>query len=191
MTLPLVLASTSRYRRQLLERLPLVFTTVCPDVDESPKNNESPERLALRLAELKARTGLELAPGSLIIGSDQVAECGGEILGKPGTAERAMAQLMQLQGQTVFFHTAVCLTDGETLAVRNVPTTVRMRALNTVQIQRYVELENPIDCAGAFKSEALGIALIESMQSDDPTALIGLPLIATIGLLEKFGHSVL
>jgi len=191
MALPIVLASTSRYRRQLLERLPLKFQTVSPDVDESPLEEELPEQLAIRLAELKARKGLQLAPGSLIIGSDQVAECGGELLGKPGSPERARSQLMRLQGQTVFFHTAVCLTDGEVVEVQNVRTTVRLRALSKDQIQRYVALENPIDCAGAFKSEALGIALIESMQSNDPTALIGLPLIATIGLLEKFGHRIL
>ncbi|MEE4295425.1 MAG: Maf family nucleotide pyrophosphatase [Wenzhouxiangella sp.] len=191
MALPIVLASTSRYRRQLLERLPLKFQTVSPDVDESPLEEELPEQLAMRLAELKARKGLQLAPGSLIIGSDQVAECRGELLGKPGSPERARSQLMRLQGQTVFFHTAVCLTDGEVVEVQNVRTTVRLRTLSKDQIQRYVALENPIDCAGAFKSEALGIALIESMQSNDPTALIGLPLIATIGLLEKFGHRIL
>ena len=191
MPLPIVLASTSKYRRQLLERLPLTFATVSPDIDESAVDDETPEQLALRLAEGKARKGLSLAPGSVIIGSDQVAECDGEILGKPGSPERAISQLMQIQGRTVFFHTAVCLTDGETLEVRNVPTKVRMRALNQDQIQRYVELENPIDCAGAFKSEALGVALIESMQSDDPTALVGLPLIGTINLLGMFGHKLL
>jgi septum formation protein len=191
MTLPIVLASTSKYRRQLLERLPLTFATVSPDIDESAMDNETPEQLALRLAEGKARKGLSLAPGSLVIGSDQVAECGGQILGKPGTPDRAIDQLMRLQGRTVFFHTAVCLTDGERLEVRNVPTTVRMRTLSRDQVERYVALDHPVDCAGAFKSEALGVALIESMQSDDPTALVGLPLITMIGLLGLFGHDLL
>ncbi len=191
MPLQIVLASTSRYRRQLLERLPLSFSTVSPNIDESALEHEQPDQLALRLAESKAKRGLELAPNSLVIASDQVAECGGELLGKPGSAERATTQLMRLQGKTVFFHTAVCLTDGETLEHRNVKTAVKMRDLSAPQIQRYVELENPIDCAGAFKSEALGVALMNSLQSEDPTALIGLPLIATIDLLEKFGHELL
>ncbi|MFP4207659.1 MAG: Maf family protein [Wenzhouxiangella sp.] len=183
----IVLASSSPYRRALLKRLGLSFSTLTPDVDESPRAGESPADLAMRLARLKAQTGSGLAPGAVVIGSDQVAECNGQPLGKPGTGERAEQQLQTLQGQTVVFHTAVCVTDGTGARAENVPTTVRMRALSLEQIQRYVRLDNPVDCAGAFKSEALGISLIESLASDDPTALVGLPLIATIRLLGQFG----
>jgi len=187
----LVLASSSPYRRTLLERLHLQFTTLSPDVDETPIAGESPGALALRLAKLKAETGSAMAPQALVIGSDQVAECEGRALGKPGTAERAEAQLNLLQGKTVFFHTAVCVTDGQNSAVENVETVVQMRSLGLEQIRRYVELENPVDCAGAFKSEALGISLIDAMRSEDPTALVGLPLIATIRLLDQFGVAIL
>lgn len=184
---PLVLASSSRYRAALLERLQLRFSTLAPEVDESALDGEAPAALALRLARLKAETGAHLMPGSVVIGSDQVAECEGRALGKPGTAERAERQLLALQGRTVRFHTAVCVTDGQSAHAENVATVVRMRPLDPEQIARYVRLDQPLDCAGAFKSEALGISLFESLQSEDPTALVGLPLIATIRLLARFG----
>ncbi|MEE4638854.1 MAG: Maf family nucleotide pyrophosphatase [Wenzhouxiangella sp.] len=183
----LVLASSSPYRQALLERLRVRFSVVAPEVDESPLEGEAPAALALRLARIKAETGAGLAPGAVVIGSDQVAECEGRALGKPGSSERARSQLQQLQGRTVHFHTAVCVTDGSVAHVENVPTLVRMRPLTVEQIRRYVAQEQPLDCAGAFKSEALGISLIQSLESEDPTALIGLPLIATIRLMERFG----
>lgn len=183
----LLLASSSPYRRTLLDRLQLEFATLAPEVDETPLAGETPAALALRLARLKAETGAHAVPGAVVIGSDQVVECQGQALGKPGTAERAEQQLLKLQGQTVLFHSALCVTDGQALYVESVPTTVRMRRLDGEQIRRYVRLEQPLDCAGAFKSEALGISLIESLESDDPTALVGLPLIATIRLLGRFG----
>ncbi|NDY94823.1 Maf family protein [Wenzhouxiangella limi] len=183
----LLLASSSPYRRALLDRLQLEFSTLAPEVDESPLAGETPAALALRLARLKAETVADAVPGAVVIGSDQVVECQGRALGKPGTAERAERQLAELQGQTILFHSALCVTDGQALYVESVPTTVRMRRLDGEQIHRYVRLEQPLDCAGAFKSEALGISLIESLESDDPTALVGLPLIATIRLLGRFG----
>lgn len=183
----LVLASSSPYRRALLERLRLKFSTLAPEVDETALEGEMPSALALRLARLKASTGSLSAPGAVVIGSDQVAECDGLALGKPGTSERAESQLMMLQGRSVHFHTAVSVTDGHGEHTESVLTTVRMRVLDAAQIRRYVRLEQPLDCAGAFKSEALGISLMESLESEDPTALVGLPLIATIRLLGRFG----
>ncbi|MFW5815360.1 MAG: Maf family protein [Wenzhouxiangella sp.] len=184
---PLVLASSSRYRAALLERLQLRFSVLAPEVDESALDGEAPAALALRLARLKAETGAYSMPGAVVIGSDQVAECDGRALGKPGTAERAERQLLALQGRTVRFHTAVSVTDGRSAHAENVSTVVRMRRLDAEQIARYVRLDQPLDCAGAFKSEALGISLFESLQSEDPTALVGLPLIATVRLLARFG----
>jgi septum formation protein len=175
----------------LLERLNLSFTTLSPDVDETPGDGEPPPDLAVRLAQMKAEAGAAMVPGAIIIGSDQVAECDGQPLGKPGTAERAVEQLLRLQNRKIHFHTAVCVTDGDQSASENVKTVVQMRPLSREQIRRYVELENPVDCAGAFKSEAMGIALMDAMRSDDPTALIGLPLIATRHLLERFGLAIL
>ena len=186
----LILASSSVYRRHLLERLCLDFSVVAPDVDESALAGESPAALALRLACLKAATVSRSAPGAVVIGSDQVAECDGTVLGKPGSIERAEQQLLRLQGQTVGFHTAVCVTDGNAEHAANIATTVRMRSLDPNRIRRYVAMERPVDCAGAFKSEALGISLIETLDSEDPTALIGLPLIASIRLLAHFNIAV-
>lgn len=183
----LILASSSPYRRALLERLRLTFSTLAPEVDESALEGETPSALAMRLARLKASTGSRSAPGAVVIGSDQVAECDGFALGKPGTSERAESQLLMLQGRSVQFHTAVSVTDGHSEYAESVLTTVRMRVLDPEQIRRYVRLEQPLDCAGAFKSEALGISLMESLESQDPTALVGLPLIATIRLLGRFG----
>jgi septum formation protein len=187
----LVLASTSRYRQALLARLHLPFTVQAPDVDETPLPDETPRALALRLAKAKAQAVAATISGHAhIIGSDQVAALGSERFGKPGTRERAIAQLLRMRGQTVLFHTAVALYDTTTgtIAVEEVPTAVTFRAdLTDEAIARYVDAETPFDCAGAAKIEALGITLVESVTSSDPTALIGLPLIATARLLRANG----
>lgn len=189
----LVLASSSRYRAALLDRLGLPYATCSPDVDESRRPGEAPEALVTRLALAKAEAVASRYPQALIIGSDQVAVHGQEILGKPGTAERAREQLESLSGATVTFLTGLCLFDAadgrhqETV----VPTTVRFRRLDRDEIADYVERERPLDCAGAFKSEALGIALFEAVENDDPTALIGLPLIALCRMLRARGIRVL
>lgn len=190
----LVLASTSPYRRALLARLNLDFVTANPETDETPQPNESPRDLALRLAEAKARAAArQFAQPALIIGSDQVAALGNERFGKPGTPERAIAQLKRMRGETVYFYTAVAVFDTVTQQSRvtEVPTAVTFRAdLSDDAIERYVRTEQPLDCAGAAKIEALGIALVEKVVSDDPTALIGLPLIATVRLLRHFGWQI-
>ncbi|MDO5087836.1 MAG: Maf family nucleotide pyrophosphatase [Comamonadaceae bacterium] len=186
---PLVLGSTSRYRRELLARLALPFDTAAPNVDESPRPGEAPRALALRLALAKAQDVAARQPGAIVIGSDQVADLAGEPLGKPGTHARATAQLMRMSGQTVVFHTAVavvCPASGfqqTDLA----PVTVRFRTLDAATIERYLRAEQPYDCAGSAKSEGLGIALLEAIESDDPTALVGLPLIRTARLLRAAG----
>ncbi|TVS13172.1 MAG: septum formation protein Maf [Wenzhouxiangella sp.] len=183
----LILASSSRYRRQLLERLNLPFTAIAPEVDESATADETGGELAMRLAELKASTVAAAHPSALVIGSDQVAECGQRLLGKPGSSARALAQLESMQGRIVVFHTAVAVALGSRVFGELVPTAVRMRNLNRDTLRRYVDADDPIDCAGAFKSESMGVVLAEYMRSDDPTALVGLPLIATLRLLGKFG----
>ncbi|NLG59308.1 MAG: septum formation inhibitor Maf [Gammaproteobacteria bacterium] len=187
----LLLASTSPYRRDLLRRLRLPFDTAKPEVDETPLPEEEPADLAGRLALAKARAGAALAPGAWAIGSDQVAELDGAPLGKPGGRERALAQLAAMSGQAVRFHTAVALAGpaGEALHAIDL-TTVRFRDLDAAEIGRYVDAEQPFDCAGSFKAEALGIALFESIHSHDPTALVGLPLIATARLLRQAGFQV-
>ncbi|GAB4180312.1 MAG: nucleoside triphosphate pyrophosphatase [Rhodocyclaceae bacterium] len=185
----LVLASTSRYRRELLERLRLPFATARPEVDESVAAGEAPRATAERLACAKARAVAPAHPDALVIGSDQVAHCGATIYGKPGDATGAIAQLRALSGRTVIFDTALCLLEAATgrCRVRTVPTEVRMRTLAEAEIERYVALEQPFDCAGAARSEGLGISLIESLRGDDPTALIGLPLIALCAMLREAG----
>jgi septum formation protein len=185
----LVLASTSRYRRELLSRLRLQFTTFSPDIDESPAPGESPERTALRLAEAKAQAAVGAFPHALIIGSDQVAELDGLRLDKPGNRERARAQLLHASGREVVFHTAVTLLRAETGASASaiVPTTVQFRAITPQQVDAYLDLEQPYDCAGSAKSGGLGITLLERVAGDDPTALIGLPLIALTSMLTRFG----
>jgi septum formation protein len=185
----LVLASTSRYRRELLSRLRLQFTTFSPDIDESPAPGESPERTALRLAEAKAQAAVGAFPHALIIGSDQVAELDGLRLDKPGNRERARVQLLHASGREVVFHTAVTLLRAETGASASaiVPTTVQFRAITPQQVDAYLDLEQPYDCAGSAKSEGLGITLLERIAGDDPTALIGLPLIALTSMLTRFG----
>ncbi len=183
----LILASSSPYRRELLKRLQLRFDVHPANIDESAQPGEEPAALAGRLAGEKARAISAQYPRAVVIGSDQVVECAGASLGKPGSAVRAVEQLEDLQGRSVTFHTAIHVTDGVRELGCTVPTVVRMRTLTRAQIERYVEREQALDCAGAFKSEALGICLIERLHSDDPTALVGLPLIATVDLLEAFG----
>lgn len=186
---PLVLASTSRYRRQLLERLNLPFDTAAPQVDESPQPGEAPAALAARLALAKAREVAARFPQALVLGSDQVAELDGAPLGKPGTHERAARQLARMSGQTVLFRTALALVcrasgfEGSDVALVR----VRFRQLAADEIERYLRAEQPYDCAGSAKSEGLGIALLDAIESDDPTALIGLPLIRTARLLRAAG----
>jgi septum formation protein len=185
----LVLASSSRYRRELLGRLRLPFTVDVPNIDESSYPNERPQDTALRLAQEKARAVAIRHPEALIIGSDQVATLDDEQIGKPGNHARALEQLQRMRGRDVIFHTALCLFDARTGLQQHkiVPTYVRFRVLDDAQLDAYLRLEQPYDCAGSAKSEGLGIALIESMQSDDPTALIGLPLIALSGMLWQVG----
>lgn len=190
---PLVLGSTSPYRRELLQRLRLPFETQAPDVDESPLPDETPAALALRLALAKARAVSALRPEAVVIGSDQVAELEGLALGKPGTHARAVEQLRQMSGQTVVFHTAVavsCRASGFEQALLT-PVTVRFRALGDDEIEHYLQAEQPYDCAGSAKAEGLGIALLDAIESDDPTALIGLPLICTCALLRAAGLPLL
>lgn len=185
----LVLGSSSPYRRALLARLGLAFEVDSPTVDETPHPGEAPRALAARLALAKARAVAARHPDALVIGSDQVADLAGEPLGKPGTHERALAQLRAMSGRTVIFQTAlsvVCLATGfdqSDLA----PVEVRFRTLTAGEIERYLRAEQPYDCAGSAKSEGLGIALLEAIHSDDPTALVGLPLIRTARLLRAAG----
>ena len=189
----LVLASTSRYRRELLSRLRLPFTAFSPDVDETPDAGESPEHTALRLAAVKARAAARAFPDALIIGADQVAELDGVRLDKPGSHEKAREQLFRASGREVVFHTAVALlrsSSGEMLTAI-VPTVVRFRTMTGAQIEAYLDLEQPYDCAGSAKSEGLGIVLLERIAGEDPTALIGLPLIALSSMLQQFGLDVL
>lgn len=186
---PLVLASTSVYRRELLARLRLPFDVRPPEVDETPLPGEPPADLAVRLALAKARAVAAHCPGAVVIGSDQVAELDGQPIGKPGTHERAVAQLRAMRGRAVVFHTAVAVRRHDTgfEAVRRVPVTVRMRPLSEVEIETYLRLERPYDCAGSARCESLGIALLDAIESDDPTALIGLPMIVTAALLRAAG----
>jgi septum formation protein len=192
-TPPLVLASTSPYRKELLARLGLPFETVSPDADETPLHGETPPETALRLAEAKARAVRQRFPDALIIGSDQVAHIGGETFGKPGSHEKAAAQLRRLSGQSVDFVTGLCLLDAATDTARrvNVVTRVHFRPLSESLIDNYLRAERPYNCAGSAKSEGLGIALIARLECDDPTALVGLPLIALCDLLADAGHPVL
>jgi septum formation protein len=185
----LVLASTSRYRRGLLERLGLPFAVAAPDVDESPLPGETPAATALRLSQAKAHAVAARFGDALVIGSDQVADCDGRPVGKPGTRERAFAQLRELSGKTVVFHTGVALVDAASGGCRSelVDVTSTFRALRDEEIARYLDREAPYDCAGGVKSEALGIVLFERIASDDPSALVGLPLIALARMLRAEG----
>jgi len=190
---PLVLASTSKYRAELLSRLRVPFQTAAPQVDESPLPGENTHDIALRLAEAKARAVASRFPDALIIGSDQVADLDGQPIGKPGTRERAVAQLQAVSGKSVVFHTALALFNAATgrLQIRVVPTTVSFRQLGAQSIHRYLDLEPAFDCAGSAKSEGLGIALIAALEGSDPNALVGLPLIALTDMLLAENYPVL
>ena len=189
----LILGSTSRYRRELLERLRVPFDVVSPDVDETPLTGEAPYALAIRLALAKAKAVAALHPSAVVIGSDQVADLNGEPLGKPGTHERAVLQLQRMRGQTVVFQTAVsvvCQASGfEQTELAQIK--VRFRDLSDAEIEAYLRAEEPYDCAGSAKSEGLGIALLDAIDNDDPTALIGLPMIRTARLLRAAGIDLL
>ncbi|MEW8303545.1 MAG: Maf family nucleotide pyrophosphatase [Candidatus Thiodiazotropha sp.] len=189
----LILASSSPFRRELLSRLGVEFSTVSPDIDESGQADESPERLVIRLAENKAREVAKEHPAALIIGSDQVAVVDGMILGKPGGHEKAIEQLMQASGKRVSFLTGLCLLNSETgrTQVCCEPFHVIFRVLQKRAIENYLHKEEPYNCAGAFKSEGLGISLFERLEGDDPNALIGLPLIRLIAMLRNEGIDVL
>jgi septum formation protein len=189
----LVLGSTSRYRRELLARLRVPFDIAAPDVDETPLPGEAPRALALRLALAKARAVAALHPDAVVIGSDQVADLGGQPLGKPGNHERAVLQLRQMRGQTVIFQTAVavvCAASGFE-QVDLAPVQVRFHDLSDAEIEAYLRAEEPYDCAGSAKSEGLGIALLDAIDNDDPTALVGLPLIRTCRMIRAAGVKVL
>ena len=190
----LVLASTSRYRRELLARLAPRFRTLAPDANETAEAGESAATLALRLAQAKARAVATQCANAIVIGSDQAATLDGAILGKPGNIERAQAQLAAASGREVIFHTAVCLIDSRLARPREFSaidtTRVFFRRLEHDEIARYLERESPLDCAGSFKAEGLGITLFDRIESQDPTALIGLPLIALSRLLREAGINV-
>lgn len=185
----LILASTSRYRRELLERFKTPFQAVSPHVDETPLPGERPADLALRLALAKAQAVAEQYPDAVVIGSDQVADVDGEAVGKPGTHERAVAQLTRMSGRQIVFQTAVAVVRRSSgfAEVQLAPVQVRFRTLKPSDIERYLRLEQPYDCAGSAKCETLGISLLEAIVSDDPTALIGLPLIRTATLMRAAG----
>lgn len=186
----LVLASSSPYRRELLERLGIAFEQASPDVDESRRDGESGEALAARLATLKAAALADRYPDAWILASDQVATVNGEILGKPGSPEAAVEQLGRCTGRPIEFHTAVCLRSREASHQHIDHTRVIFRPLSRAEIERYVERERPLDCAGSFKAEGLGIALFQAVESRDPTGLIGLPLIAVADMLRRAGFEI-
>jgi septum formation protein len=190
---PLVLGSTSRYRRELLERLRVPFEVAAPQVDETPLPGELPAALAVRLALAKAQAVASQFPQAVVIGSDQVADLNGEPLGKPGTHQRAVQQLRQMRGQAVIFQTALAVVCLETGFVQQDIAQVRVvfRDLSDDEIENYLRAEQPYDCAGSAKSEGLGIALLERIDSDDPTALIGLPLIRTSRMIAAAGVKLL
>tara|TARA_R110000850_G_scaffold277133_1_gene423304 strand:+ start:81259 stop:81843 length:585 start_codon:yes stop_codon:yes gene_type:complete len=182
----LILASSSPYRRALLERLRLPFETIAPDIDETPLENENPVELALRLAKEKATVVAKNNPSAVVIGSDQVATINGVAIGKPGNHECAMNQLKMLSGQTVMFHTALCVSHEGATETENIVTHCRFRTLNEAEIHYYLDQEQPYDTAGSAKAESLGITLMEHIRSDDPTAIIGLPLITLSRMLRRF-----
>ena len=189
----LILASSSKYRKDLLSRLHLPFDVVVPNIDETPRTGEAPEETAIRLAQEKAAAIASSAPDALIIGSDQVATLNGKQIGKPGSHENAFHQLQEMRGHRVVFHTALCLWDerakdsGLKAQVENVQTFVTFRDLPDEELDAYLRIEQPYDCAGSAKNEGLGITLIEKIESSDPTALTGLPLIALTSMLRRAG----
>jgi septum formation protein len=185
----LVLASSSAYRKELLSRLQLPFEVAVPDIDETPQPGETPSATALRLAREKAAAVAAKMPGAIVIGSDQVATLDDEQIGKPGNHANALAQLQKMRGREVIFHTALCVWDGRnnTAQVENIQTVVKFRDLPDDELDAYLRIEQPYDCAGSAKNEALGIAILERIDSSDPTALTGLPLIALTGMLRNLG----
>ncbi len=189
----LILASSSAYRRELLARLQLPFEVAVPDLDETPLPGESPSATALRLARDKAAAVAARHPGAIVIGSDQVATLGEQQIGKPGDHARALAQLQQMRGQRVVFHTALCVWDGRaadpaaSVQLEDIQTIVTVRDLPDAELDAYLRIEQPYDCAGSAKNEGLGIAILERIDSSDPSALTGLPLIALTGMLRKLG----
>ena len=187
LTHPLILASSSPYRRELLSRLKIPFVSISPDIDETPASGETPRALALRLAQTKAQVIAAQYPGTLVIGADQVASLHGSPLGKPGNHASAQRQLRALSGQSVIFHSAMAVVRDQHIQTVEVPTTCVFRSLSDVAIDRYLRIDTPYDTAGSAKAESLGIALMQSMESSDPTSIIGLPLIALTRLLTEFG----
>ena len=186
--LKIVLASSSRYRRELLGRLGIAFETIAPGVDETPRPGESPEGLVLRLARAKAASGARQGGPAIVIASDQVATSGERTLGKPGTVEDAIANLMSMAGTTVTFMTSLVVVNTRGATHEHVDNTrVRMRKFSIDEVRRYVELERPLDCAGAIKSEGRGVLLLDAIETEDPTALIGLPLIRLGAMLRAEG----
>ncbi|MBV1775841.1 Maf family nucleotide pyrophosphatase [Burkholderiaceae bacterium DAT-1] len=190
--LPLVLGSTSRYRRELLERLGITFSVAKPDCDETPLAGETAAETACRLARIKAQSLASTYPAALIIGSDQVALLDGVQLGKPGNFERAFSQLTAMRGKTIVFHTALCLFNSQSGQTQEVvvPWHVTMRNYSDDEIRNYLEREQPYDCAGSAKTEGLGVTMIQSMQGSDPAAIIGLPLIELCHMLRREGFSL-
>lgn len=186
----LILASTSRYRAQLLSRLPIKFEQIDPNVEEIHAADESPEQMAIRLAASKAAAGLRARPDCIVIGSDQVYELDGMAFGKPGQRATAIEQLQHSSGRLGTFHTAVSVISKADVITENVQTRVQFRPLTADQITRYVDCEPAFDCAGSFRSEQFGISLFEWVRSDDPTAIVGLPLIALVRILDRFGISL-
>lgn len=187
----LILASSSRYRHAMLARLRVPFEAIAPQVDETPRPGEPPAELALRLSAAKADAVAARRPGALLIGSDQVATVDGDPIGKPGNPQRAREQLRRLSGRTVEFHSALCVTDGRRHEMADVVTWCRFRRLDEAAIDAYLRLEEPYDTAGSAKAESLGIVLMEEVRSDDPTAIVGLPLIALTSMLRSFGFDPL
>jgi septum formation protein len=189
----LVLGSTSRYRRELLQRLQLPFEVAAPEVDETPNHGESPAALARRLALAKAHAVAANFPEAVVIGSDQVADLDGEPIGKPGTHDKATAQLRRMRGRIVIFQTAVAVVCRATAfeQLDLAPVRVRFRELSDAEIESYLQAEQPYDCAGSARSEGLGIALLDAIDSDDPTALVGLPLIRTCRMIRAAGIKVI
>lgn len=187
----IILASSSVYRKELLARLHLPFISITPNIDESPKEYESPDQTAIRLAQEKAEAISLQFPDAIIIGSDQVATLDGEQIGKPGDHHNALRQLQTMRGKTVIFHTALCVlhhhaeNQHHQIQIENCKTIVQIRNLSDAEFNAYLHIEKPYDCAGSAKNEGLGIALLESVQSNDPTALTGLPLIALTSMLRN------
>lgn len=189
----LILASSSKYRKELLSRLRLPFEVLVPNIDETPNPGETPEQTAMRLAHEKSRAVLAQAPEAIVIGSDQVATLDGEQIGKPGSHANALIQLQKMRGKRVVFHSALCVYDGrnadstQAVQLENVQTFVTFRDLRDEELESYLHIEQPYDCAGSAKNEGLGIAIIERIESTDPTALTGLPLIALCTMLRRAG----